>query len=826
MGTNITSTVAFRSNLQPIKGSIREDRHFLSSIHDPFALEAMRKLGYGAITPIQKKEYSDASLHCSYAYKDDYPWGTIVAPDGNQKVVCKCTNTGCAAFTNCRADFDVSELVAEEENVHFQLKAQEILSAINNTNRTESSEQKKGDAIAAAVLLEGNTKLQDDTANVTEVVEVPDTEQAPAATLKPAKGPSHEPKDVTAASFNSFAEAEQTDIIELNPEERTVVNAGPGTGKTWTLIEKIKYMLSVEDVSPEKVLVLCFSRSAVEVIRNRLENAADRDELPLNWHEIDVRTFDSFATYLLAWMQENKPDELPNGFSLEFANYEKRIVAAVSVITTFTDLLIEYQHVIVDEVQDLVGVRAEMVLALLKNLPDTCGFTILGDSCQSLYDYLAVNDAAIMDSNRFYESVFQMYPGANYFALSRNYRQGDEFGMMLTPYRKAILTGAAKDRTEASKKLASELPTASVNIKHFSSADAAKYKKTGTLGILTRTNGQALQISAWLRAEGVKHTLQKPLNSQELASWISRVLMQAETDVIDLREFSDIFTRLYPEKKSSVDRYWNAILSTQRDQTKRHYEIEDLLRGLMQNAKNPLLFEEPVSSPSEITISNIHRAKGREFDSVLILGDILEAMTNDETDDVLEHKVCYVALTRPKKNVEKVSLSTQYIYTSKDEIRRCFKAGGRRGHNYLSHLEVGESTDVDMRSLASNINVQSHIQKLSADTRLMLVRCPESTKSYVVYKIVPEENEQMVLGYTTASFARDIERAIQRIYKSKSTVAYSYYPEIFSDIYLNGLCTCISASDAGIEGAKKIGDMYIWYGLDISGFAHRETTRY
>jgi hypothetical protein len=91
---------------------------------------------------------------------------------------------------------------------------------------------------------------------------------------------------------------------------------------------------------------------------------------------------------------------------------------------------------------------------------------------------------------------------------------------------------------------------------------------------------------------------------------------------------------------------------------------------------------------------------------------------------------------------------------------------------------------------------------------------------------VPEENEHMVLGYTTASFARDIEKAIQRIYKSKNHVAYNYYPEIFNDIYLNGLYTCISTSDAGIDGAKKIGDMYAWYGLDISGFAHRETTRY
>ena len=826
MGTNITSTVSFRSNLYPIKGSAGEDKKFLSAIHDPFALEAMGKMGYGAITPIQRKEFRDASLHCSYAFQNDYPWGTIVALDGTQKVVCKCTNTKCTLFASCRPDFDTCELTAAEENEHFDRKAQEILENIKERKRTSSEiKEDKGDSAAAASLFKGDPDKKNRIATAGESDEVV-VHSGVTEVLEPRKAASEQQTPIKSISFDSFEEVEQTDIIELPHVERTVVNAGPGTGKTWTLIEKIKYMLSVEEVAPENVLVLCFSRAAVEVVRARLESAAERDELPLNWHEIDVRTFDSFATYLLAWLQDNKPEVLPNGFSLEFANYEQRIIAAVSAITKFADLMAEYQHVIVDEVQDLVGVRAEMVLALLNNLPETCGFTILGDSCQSLYDYLAVNDSTVMDSTRFYENIFRTYSTANFFSLTHNFRQGDEFGTFSVPYRKAILTGSPADRTLEAKKLSSVLGTSSVNLKRFSTADATKFHRAGTLGILTRTNGQALQISSWLRAEGIVHTLQKPLNSQELASWIISVLTKAETDVIDLNEFSSIFTDVYPEKASSCDRYWNALVSTQRDQTKRHYEIEDILRGLLQNARNPLLFEEPVNRATDITISNIHRAKGREFDCVLVLEDVLDALTNEENDDLLEHKVCYVALTRPKKQVEKVQLSTQYIYISKDEIRRCFKAGGRPGHNYLSHFEVGDSADISMRSFATDEKTQKYIRHLPQDTRLMFVRCPEGTKPYVLYKIVPEDDERMVLGYTTKSFARDIEKAIQRIYKSNKSAAYSYFPEMFTDIYLNGLCTCISSSDDGISGAKKIGDMFMWYGLDLGGFAHRETTRY
>lgn len=829
MGDNIAvSTVAFTSNLQPIRGSFVEDKHFLSSIHDPFALEAMDKAGYEMITKIQRSEYRNASLHCIYAYEDDYPWGTIIKNDGSQRVVCKCTNVNCIRFSHCRPDFDDSELDAERENIKYRTYIKDSRDDVKGEQKFKSEPIKNGDTEAASDILDNGIHPIENMPAVTE----PEQKKIPATEMGEVEERIVKTSEFTSepvspqASFESFEEVIQTDIITSNVAERIVVNAGPGTGKTWTLIEKIKYMLSDVDVDPENILVLCFSRAAVEVVRNRLEKAADRDALPLNWHEIDVRTFDSFATYLLAWAQENEPDMMPQDFSLELSNYDERIVAATSVITEFTDLLAEYRHVIVDEVQDLVGVRAEMVLAMLKNLPETCGFTILGDSCQSLYDYLAVNDKSVMDSAQFYQNVFQTFRLASYYSLSHNYRQGNEFGTLTVPYRKAILTGDAESRTVAARNLSSTLSTSSVNLKQITAEDTKRLCKSGSLGILTRTNGQALQISSWLRAQGIEHILQKPLNSQSLASWIGQMLMNTETDMIDFNEFRELFSTRYPLKAGSEERYWRALISTQTDETKRHFEIEDLLRGLLQNARNPLLYEEPTEKLTQITVSNIHRAKGREFDSVLVLNDVLEAMADDETDDILEHKVCYVALTRPKKRLEKVELKNSYIYISKDAIRRCFKAGGRPGHKYLSHFEVGDISDINERSFAVDSTTQGYIQSLPKDTRLMFIRCPEGTKSYVVYRIVPEEDEHRTLGYTTSDFARNIERSVQRIYKHNKRIAYSYYPEIFSDIYLNGLITCISASDIDIGGAKKIGNMNMWFGLEISGFAHRESTRY
>ena len=202
-------------------------------------------------------------------------------------------------------------------------------------------------------------------------------------------------------------------------------------------------------------------------------------------------------------------------------------------------------------------------------------------------------------------------------------------------------------------------------------------------------------------------------------------------------------------------------------------------------------------------------------------------MSDIENDDELEHKVCYVALTRPKRLLEKVPLKPQYIYISKDEYMKCFRSGGFANKKYLSHYEIGDSIDINSRSFARDEEIQLYIQnELKTDSRLKLLKCPKDTNNYVTYRIVLEEDENRILGYTSRDFAIGMERAIQRIFANRNSIDYKYFPNIFGDIYFDGLTTCVSAIDKGIPGAKKIGEMYLWNGITISGFAQMEKDRY
>ena len=171
---NGESTLIYKSNIYPISNhNLKGDRDFLAQIHDPFILEIMKKAGYD-LTSIQEKEYRYASVHCAYAYKDDYPWGTIISDDGSKAVVCKCTNIDCQLFKNCRPDFDISELDVYDIATH---------SAIFSDEHSIQDELivNNEDAVAAGIVFAGEERPVNSADDISELnfsPELPATEDA------------------------------------------------------------------------------------------------------------------------------------------------------------------------------------------------------------------------------------------------------------------------------------------------------------------------------------------------------------------------------------------------------------------------------------------------------------------------------------------------------------------------------------------------------------------------------------------------------------------------------------------------------------------------
>ncbi|BDV03336.1 MAG: DNA helicase [Candidatus Hepatoplasma scabrum] len=96
--------------------------------------------------------------------------------------------------------------------------------------------------------------------------------------------------------------------MELNEKQREVVNylngplrviAGPGSGKTRTIIAKIEYLLKIKKVNPRKILVITFTNKAANEINERIRNLLEINNFN------SVFTYHSFAFNFLKIEAEN-----------------------------------------------------------------------------------------------------------------------------------------------------------------------------------------------------------------------------------------------------------------------------------------------------------------------------------------------------------------------------------------------------------------------------------------------------------------------------------------------------------------------------------------
>lgn len=96
----------------------------------------------------------------------------------------------------------------------------------------------------------------------------------------------------TSFEYAELDESQSTAAYATNGP--LLVEAGPGTGKTRTLIGRIEFLVTKQNVDPQSILVLTFSNKAAEEMRARLARA-----LPEHAPTIWMGTFHAFGLELL-----------------------------------------------------------------------------------------------------------------------------------------------------------------------------------------------------------------------------------------------------------------------------------------------------------------------------------------------------------------------------------------------------------------------------------------------------------------------------------------------------------------------------------------------
>lgn len=98
--------------------------------------------------------------------------------------------------------------------------------------------------------------------------------------------------------LQSKANPQQLEAI-LTSEGPVLIIAGPGSGKTFTLVERIVYLITQKGVAPESLFVVTFTDKAARELTTRISNRLNDLGIKFNLNEMYLGTFHSICLRLL-----------------------------------------------------------------------------------------------------------------------------------------------------------------------------------------------------------------------------------------------------------------------------------------------------------------------------------------------------------------------------------------------------------------------------------------------------------------------------------------------------------------------------------------------
>ena len=422
--------------------------------------------------------------------------------------------------------------------------------------------------------------------------------------------------------FDALSER-QLEIILDKTSKYIVVSAGPGSGKTRVLVHKLASLLLLEDVKHEQLLMLTFSRSACTEFKLRLRelvgNAANF---------VEIKTFHSYSFDLLGKpgnIEESKDIVKKAGEFIRSGDVElSKITKTVLVI---------------DEAQDMDCHEFALIEALMERNEDM-RIIAVGDDDQNIYQF--------RDSDPKYLRAFITNYQAKQYSLVDNYRSCQSIVRFANQFVKCIPERMKSEDIVAVSLSAGEVKLIEHTHKDMEMAlveDVLSTSENGTTCILTNTNDKALLILGILKHKNVR------------AQLIQSIGGFAVYNIAEIRYFLKILNK---EKTSSVisNALWDRAKETLRSKYRESTAIPivmDVLNTFEETNEKKyysdlemFLYESKIehfyrNEQGVITISTIHKSKGKEFDNVYILLDNID-MNKDE-----KKRALYVGMTRAKK---------------------------------------------------------------------------------------------------------------------------------------------------------------------------------
>ncbi|MGW2580723.1 UvrD-helicase domain-containing protein [Streptomyces virginiae] len=598
---------------------------------------------------------------------------------------------------------------------------------------------------------------------------------------------------------------EQRAVVELPWDAKCLVVAGAGTGKTHTLVRRLDALVERDDVLPGEILVLSFSNAAVRELRRRIQRhavAADR---------VRVQTFDSWATVFLS-------EIAPTGewHTVPFDERIRNATEAIGEGRLDAYLTEDLAHVVVDEVQDLVGDRSRMIEALLDEYRDA-GFTVVGDPAQSLYGFQVPVARRAEEVNSFFPWLRNSFPtDLRELRLTRNFRATTDSARTALHLGHRLqqddLTaeGHRSVHTQLHAALLSNLPFAPLDSEL---AASALRSDQGTNAILCTTNGQALAVSRSLWTSGIPHRVQRSAQDRVLPAWLSLLYRRCEGSALARARFDAIADELELPDGEARDVLWHALV---RLDGRGHRSGIDLNRVKTALAGGRTPDELTTQDTRRLVVSTVHRAKGLEFDRVVVIdpGPAAASDTKD-SDPAAAARALYVAMTRPRTDLYHLDLRRDPFLRKDGDGRpptgRWYRGGTgpKRGQRYGIEViggDVSREAPAGADDIEDNaVDLQHHLaQEVHPGDPVEFVRAhalptgPDASPPYLL------RHAGRVIGSASEAFRKDMYK-IRRTRKDAAALAW---PLTITDLFLDSVETVVGSDNVALGAG--LGERGVW----------------
>lgn len=446
-------------------------------------------------------------------------------------------------------------------------------------------------------------------------------------------------RNITPAKFRKlFGELSpaQLSIIRDSENQYITVLAGPGSGKTRVLVHKLASIVMMEDVKYEQLLMLTFSRAAVNEFKKRLAgligNAA---------HFIEIKTFHSYCFDLLGRM--GGVEKLEEIITTTLEKIKSGDVEPGRITKTV---------LVIDEAQDMDQENFALLQTMMEK-NENMRVIAVGDDDQNIFEFRG--------SSSEYMKRFITENKAAQYELLENYRSKSNLVEFTNGF-----TSMLRGRLKKNYIMAHSRDNGVIKIVNYSynnnlitpvAEDIAATELKGSTCVLTHTNDEALQVAGLLLEKGFPARL---IHSNDNFSLNDLAELRFFSEMTDVDPMSPVVSDdIWNEAKRALQKkYINSALFEICMKIIKDFESIFPLRKyktdfqvFIKESRLEHFYEE---AREKILVSTIHKAKGREFDNVFLLLKNFGLNTEDKKRQL------YVAMTRARSNLT-IHLSGSYL---------------------------------------------------------------------------------------------------------------------------------------------------------------------